>query len=268
MSLEFLFIDRKEVTKPRNKTKEFLFNLVFFIVLPVLPLFKLCKKIAKCCCRKKPTSEDETKRKTEEASDNEKQGPEVDILKEGDILKDGRLRSTENMTGIKRGHSTDSSRSSLVIKKSKHGSKDNIVSAGNRRASTGRHGTEGGMETRNSYRKASVQEKPELLVSLYIVCYTPFLSTPSHQIPFQVRLFHSITYYISFYACHHFYSITFDFIPSHCTPSIPFYSIQFILFCYDSTPFHSTHNLFYLSITFHPNSVLSILFHSILIRKS
>ena len=173
-----LFIDRKNVTKPRNKTKEFLFNLVFFIIFPVLPLFKLCTKIAKCCCRKKPKPEEETKRKIEDASDDERQGPEVDILKEGGIfLKDGSLRSSvngvsskENMSGIKRSHSTDSSGSSLVIKKSKHGSKDNIASAGNKRASTSMRGTEEGMETRKSHRKASVQEKPELLVRLYFVC--------------------------------------------------------------------------------------------------
>ena len=244
MSSAFLFIDRKEVTKPRNKTKEFLFNLVFFIILPVLPLFKLCKKIAKCCRRKKPTTEDETKRKTEEASDDEKQGPEVDILNEGDILKDASLRSPagggvsskENMTGIKRGHSTDSSRSSLVIKKSKHGSKENIVSAGNRRASTSRRGTEGGMETRNSYRKASVQEKTELLVRLYLYCMllNSLHSVLFHHIIFLSKSddftpFHS--YYISFYAYHHVFNfITFDFIPSYRTLSILFYSISFILF--------------------------------------
>ena len=162
------FFYRKEVTKPRNKTKEFFFNLIFFLMLPLLLLFKLFKWILKCCCRKKPATKEETDAKKDDESEDERQGPEVDIFKEGDILKDGssgspssRGSSKGNIAGVKRSHSTDSSRSSLVIKKSKHESEDEIAVTENRRASTSRRVSD--------YRKASVQKTEPSVRSLTMI---------------------------------------------------------------------------------------------------
>ena len=119
--------------------------MVFFLFLPLLLSFKLCKAIVKCCCRKKPASKEETEAKEGDKEEDEIQGPEVEIFKERDILKDGspprpsrQVSSEQNVTGVKRNHSSDSSRGSLVIKKSKHGSEDEGLMTENRRASSSR----------------------------------------------------------------------------------------------------------------------------------
>lgn len=104
--------------------------MVFFLFLPLLLSFKLCKAIFKCCCKKKPASKEDTETKDEDKDEDEIQGPEVAIFKDRDILEDGSLpcpssqvSSKQNVTGVKRSHS-NSSRRSLIIKKSKHGSED------------------------------------------------------------------------------------------------------------------------------------------------
>lgn len=155
--------------------------MVFFLILPCLLLFKLCRKIAKCCCRKKPATKEETEPKAGDVSDSETQGPEVDIFKEGDILRDGspgspssRTNSKEHMVKRKRSHSTDSSGSSLVIKKSKHGSKENVASAGERRASTSRRGDEGKMEAEigsDITEKASVAKSEPSVRTVHLYIY-------------------------------------------------------------------------------------------------
>ena len=146
-------------------------NLVFFFLLPFLLLFKLCKKVTKCC-KKNP----DTKQKTEtqdKSEEDDAKGPEVDIFKEGDILKDGSPRaqsshsvkiltehaevkrgSKENvMTGTKRSHSA-SSTSSLVIKKSKHGSGDSIEASGSPHGSKHKMAAPG---SRRSSREAMLE---------------------------------------------------------------------------------------------------------------
>ena len=47
--VSFFSFCRKEVTKPRNRLKEFLFNLFFFIIIPFLPIYKLFKWILRRC---------------------------------------------------------------------------------------------------------------------------------------------------------------------------------------------------------------------------
>ena len=79
------------MTKPRNKTKEFLFNLVFFLILPFLPLLKLCKKISKCCKK-------DTKTQDKSGKDDDKKGPEVEIFKDENILTDGRLPAQSGLS--------------------------------------------------------------------------------------------------------------------------------------------------------------------------
>ena len=169
-----LYLFSKEVTKPRNKAKEFLFNLVFFLFLPLLLSFKLCKAIVKCCCKKKPASKEETQAKNEDKEEDEIQGPEVEIFKERDILKDGspprpssQVISEQNVTGVKRSHSSDSSRGSLVIKKSKHGSEDEGIMTENRRASTSRRISLANMEDKTpseDYREAPMRENEPSVV--------------------------------------------------------------------------------------------------------
>lgn len=78
--------------------------------------------------------DEDTKQVTEDASAHTNQGSEGNVSKEEDILReegsrlpDSNANSKENFAGTKRVHSTDSSGSNLVIKKSKHGSGDMIV---------------------------------------------------------------------------------------------------------------------------------------------
>lgn len=132
---EFVFyfsFHSKEVTKPRNKKKEFILNLFFFLIFPFLLLFKLWKLIASICCAKLLEKKD-TKKITEDDSASANQGSEENVSKEEDIMKeegsrlpDSNANSKENIVGGKRSHSTDSSGSNLAIKKSKHGSGDKI----------------------------------------------------------------------------------------------------------------------------------------------
>ena len=150
--------------------------MVFFLFLPLLLSFKLCKAIVKCCCRKKPASKEETEAKEEDKEEDEIQGPEVEIFKERDILKDGspprpssQVSSEQNVTGVKRSHSSDSSRGSLVIKKSKHGSEDEEgIMTENRRASTSRRISWGRMEDKTpsqDYREAPMREnEPSVII--------------------------------------------------------------------------------------------------------
>ena len=101
------FFHSKDVTKPRNKTKEFLFNLVFFLILPFLPLLKLCKKIAKCC-KKAQDSKKDTKAQDKSEEGNDNKGTEVEIFKDENILTDGRLPAQSGLSSeqldIKRGN--------------------------------------------------------------------------------------------------------------------------------------------------------------------
>ena len=149
--------------------------MVFFLFLPLLLSFKLCKAIVKCCCRKKPASKEETEAKDEDKEEDEIQGPEVEIFKERDILKDGspprpssQVSSEQNVTGVKRSHSSDSSRGSLVIKKSKHGSEDEGIMTENRRASTSRRISWARTEDKTpsqDHREASMQEnEPSVII--------------------------------------------------------------------------------------------------------
>lgn len=149
--------------------------MVFFLFLPLLLSFKLCKAIVKCCCRKKPASKEETEAKDEDKEEHEIQGPEVAIFKERDILKDGspprpssQVSSEQNVTGVKRSHSSDSSRGSLVIKKSKHGSEDEGLMTENRRASSSRRISWGRMEDKTPSQddgEASVQKnEPSVII--------------------------------------------------------------------------------------------------------
>ncbi|XP_068682010.1 hapless 2-like isoform X1 [Montipora foliosa] len=139
----------KEVTKPRNKTKEFLLNLIFFFIFPFLLLFKLWKKIEPYCCRKKPETEEDTKKDTEDSRKEDKQDPDEEILKGEGTLRDESssppersFSSKENFVGTKRSHSADSSGSNLMIKKSKHGSNDNIEAAEVRQEKADKKSTE------------------------------------------------------------------------------------------------------------------------------
>ena len=119
-------------------------------------MFKLCKLITKCCIRKKDTEtkkEAETEKQDKMEEEDDTKGPEVEIFKDGDILKDGsprtqsshsakilteqtdiKAKSKENVAGTKRSHSITSS---LVIKKSKHDSGDKIeaIASGSRKGS-------------------------------------------------------------------------------------------------------------------------------------
>ena len=138
------------MTKPRNKAKEFLFNLVFFLIFPFLPLFKLCRKIAKCC-KKNQDSKKDTKTQNKSEEDDDKKGPQVEIFKEGNILKDGRLRaqsglssehldikrgSKEIMSGIKKRHSTSSGKEdNIASSRTPHGSKHKMAAPGSMRTS-------------------------------------------------------------------------------------------------------------------------------------
>lgn len=134
LSSFFFSIHSKEVTKPRNKKKEFILNLFFFLIIPFLLLFKLWKLIANICCAKLLAKKDEdTKKIMEDDSASANQGSEENVSKEEDIMKeegsrlpDSNANSKENITRGKRSHSTDSSGSNLAIKKSKHGSGDKI----------------------------------------------------------------------------------------------------------------------------------------------
>ncbi|XP_015762006.1 PREDICTED: protein HAPLESS 2-like [Acropora digitifera] len=126
--------ESKEVTKPRNKKKEFILNLFFFLIIPFLLLFKLWKLIVRICCAKLLEKKEDTKKITEDDSPSANQGSEENVSKEEDIMKeegsrlpDSNANSKENIVGGKRSHSTDSSSSNLAIKKSKHGSGDKIV---------------------------------------------------------------------------------------------------------------------------------------------
>ena len=138
------------MTKPRNKTKEFLFNLVFFLILPFLALLKICKKITKCC-RKDQDGKKDTKTQDKSEEDDDKKGPEVEIFKDGDIFKDGRLRadsdlsserpdvkrgSKEIMPGIKQRHSgTSGNEDNVATCGTPHGSKHKMAAPGSRRSS-------------------------------------------------------------------------------------------------------------------------------------
>ena len=132
------------MTKPRNKTKEFLFNLVFFLILPFLLLLKLCKKIKRL--RKDHASKMKTKTHDKGEEDDDIKGPEVEIFKEGSILKDGRLRtdselssgypdvkrgSKESMSGIKRRQSSTSGKEDNIgISGTLQGSKHKMAAQG------------------------------------------------------------------------------------------------------------------------------------------
>ena len=133
------------MTKPRNKGKEFLFNLVFFLILPFLLLLKLCKKIKKVQDIKK---EAKTQDKGEE--DGDRKGPEVEIFKDGDILNDGRLRansdlgsehpdvrrgSKEMMSGIKRDSGTIGNEDNVANSETTHGSQQKLAALGSRGSS-------------------------------------------------------------------------------------------------------------------------------------
>lgn len=144
----FIFY-RKDVTKPRNKTKEFLFNLVFFLILPFLLLLKLCKKIKRL--RKDHASKKKTKTQDKGEEEDDIKGPEVEIFKEGSILKDGRLRtdselssgypdvkrgSKESMSGIKRRQSSTSGKEdNIATSGTPQGSKHKMAAQGSRHSS-------------------------------------------------------------------------------------------------------------------------------------
>lgn len=135
----FIFC-RKEVTKPRNKTKEFLFNLIFFLILPFLLLFKLGRKIIKCC--KKDSNTKQEKEKQDEKKGKAK-GSAVDIFKEGDIMKNGSPRAESDQSvklftekaevsgGSKENVTTERSRiNNLVIKKGEQDRGNDIATGG------------------------------------------------------------------------------------------------------------------------------------------
>ena len=128
------------MTKPRNKAKEFLFNLVFFLIFPLLPLFKLCRKIAKCC-KKDQDSKKDTKKQNKSKESDDKKGPEVEILKDKSIFKDDqppaqRGPSKEIMSGFKRRHTgTSGNEDNIVSSGTPHGSKHKMDAPGNMRSS-------------------------------------------------------------------------------------------------------------------------------------
>lgn len=128
------------MTKSRNKAKEFLFNLVFFLIFPLLPLFKLCRKIAKCC-KKDQDSKKDTKKQNKSKESDDKKGPEVEILKDKSIFKDDqppaqRGPSKEIMSGFKRRHTgTSGNEDNIVSSGTPHGSKHKMDAPGNMRSS-------------------------------------------------------------------------------------------------------------------------------------
>lgn len=128
------------MTKSRNKAKEFLFNLVFFLIFPLLPLFKLCRKIAKCC-KKDQDSKKDTKKENKSKESDDKKGPEVEILKDKSIFKDDqppaqRGPSKEIMSGFKRRHTgTSGNEDNIVSSGTPHGSKHKMDAPGNMRSS-------------------------------------------------------------------------------------------------------------------------------------
>lgn len=127
-----------------------MFNLVFFLILPFLLLLKLCKKITKCC-KKDSDTKKETKTQDKSEEDDDKKGPEVEIFKDGDILKDGRLRahsglssehpdikrgSKEIMSGTKRRDSgTSGNEDNMATSGNRYGSKHKMAAPGSRRSS-------------------------------------------------------------------------------------------------------------------------------------
>lgn len=163
------------MTKPRNKTKEFLFNLVFFLILPFLLLLKLGKKIAQCS-KKYHDSKEEKKTQDKSQEDDDKKGPEVEIFKDGDILKDGRLRADSNlssghpdvkrgskeiMPGIKRRHSgTSGKEDNTASSGTPHGSKQSMAGPGSRRSSEETAG-----EPSTSSRVTGGQDKVQVTTS-------------------------------------------------------------------------------------------------------
>ena len=110
-------------------------------------LLKLFKKIIKCCKKNSDTKkETETHEQDKSEQDDDRKGPEIEIFKDGDILKDGsprtqsshsakiltehtdiKINNKENMAGTKQSHSGTSS---LIIKKSKHDSGDKTAASG------------------------------------------------------------------------------------------------------------------------------------------
>lgn len=128
------------MTKSRNKAKEFLFNLVFFLIFPLLPLFKLCRKIAKCC-KKDQDSKKDTKKQNKSKESDDKKSPEVEILKDKSIFKDDqppaqRGPSKEIMSGFKRRHTgTSGNEDNIVSSGTPHGSKHKMDAPGNMRSS-------------------------------------------------------------------------------------------------------------------------------------
>ena len=137
----FIFC-RKEVTKPRNKTKEFLFNLIFFLILPFLLLFKLGRKIIKCC-KKDSNTKQEKEKQDENEGDRKAKGSAVDIFKEGDIMKNGSPRAESDQSvklftekaevsgGSKENVTTERSRiNNLVIKKGEQDRGNDIATGG------------------------------------------------------------------------------------------------------------------------------------------
>ena len=165
----FIFCS-KEVTKPRNRTKEFLFNLIFFLILPFLPLFKLGRKIIKCC-KKDSNAKKEQGKQDESEEDGKVKGPDVDIFK-GDIMKDASLRAESSqsvkLSGEKAGVSRESKENvttikqsrtnSLVIKTSEHGEENNIATGG------GSQGTKRKISAQGS-RRASKEHVTEPLTN-------------------------------------------------------------------------------------------------------
>ena len=127
----FIFC-RKEVTKPRNKTKEFLFNLIFFLILPFLLLFKLGRKIIKCCKKDSNTKQGEEKQ-DENEGDGKAKGSAVDILKNGSLRASVKLftEKAEVSGGSKENVTTERSRkNNLVIKKSEQDRGNDIATGG------------------------------------------------------------------------------------------------------------------------------------------
>ena len=127
----FIFC-RKEVTKPRNKTKEFLFNLIFFLILPFLLLFKLGRKIIKCCKKDSNTKQGEEKQ-DENEGDGKAKGSAVDILKNGSPRASVKLftEKAEVSGGSKDNVTTERSRiNNLVIKKSEQDRGNDIATGG------------------------------------------------------------------------------------------------------------------------------------------
>lgn len=134
----------KEVTKPRNKTKEFLFNLIFFLILPFLLLFKLGRKIIKRCKKDSNTKQEKEKEKQDEnEGDGKAKGSAVDIFKEGDIMKNGSPRAESDQSvklftekaevsgGSKENVTTERSRiNNLVIKKGEQDRGNDIATGG------------------------------------------------------------------------------------------------------------------------------------------